>query len=213
MAQQRQVHRRVAARRPDVDGDIGQGFARRCGTDLSASACACPHAETHRIEATAGDWPKWLPSDPTCPHWYANDHFERLVAGYVAHDADRGQDRTVRELIREFRGITGTAKQKAVLEATGLARTNLTALVDGNGISTDTTQRLLAVMKEKTKPVKPAALGIIGKPFCRHRRRPGQSVGCQVGGEAGRGHVPAYPADRVGRLRRGGGKAEEQRAR
>ena len=30
--------------------------------------------------------------------------------------------RTVRELVAEFRGLSGTAKQKAVLGATGLAR-------------------------------------------------------------------------------------------
>lgn len=124
--------------------------------------------QTH-TEATATDWKKWCPSDPTCPHWYKPENFERLVAGYLAHDADRGADRTVRELVREFRGLTGSAKQKAVLEATGLARTNLTALARNGDINTDLTRRLLDSMKEHTKPVKPLALGIIGKDHLRQR--------------------------------------------
>ena len=58
-------------------------------------------------------------ADPTSPHWYTAAHLERLIAAYVAHDADRGRMRTVREFVAEFRGLSGTAKQKAVLGATG----------------------------------------------------------------------------------------------
>lgn len=130
-----------------------------------------------RTEATMPDWPKWLPSDPTCAHWYGDEHFERLVAGYIAHDADRGEDRTVRELVTEFRGLTGSGKQKRVLEATGLIRTYLSALADGNGIKTSLTRALLAAMKQQTKPVKPPALGIIGQDHFRQRF---EAVGCHM---------------------------------
>jgi DNA topoisomerase VI subunit B len=58
-----------------------------------------------RATATAPDWAKWRPSDPTSPHWYRTGHLERLIAAYLAHDAAVGRVRTVRELVAEFRGL------------------------------------------------------------------------------------------------------------
>jgi hypothetical protein len=57
-----------------------------------------------------------------------------LVSAYVAHDQDRGADRSVRELVKEFRGLTATAKQKTVLEETELSRVNLSHLANGHGL-------------------------------------------------------------------------------
>jgi hypothetical protein len=62
------------------------------------------------IEATDPSWDNWKPSLPTSPHWYDCPRLERLVAGYVAHDADVGRARTVREFVTEYRRI-----QKQVL--------------------------------------------------------------------------------------------------
>jgi hypothetical protein len=114
-------------------------------------------------EATDPEWIKWKPSDPTSPHWYDAERFERLIAAYVAHDSDNKHERTVREVVAEFRGLSGTAKQKAVLGATGLAREPLSCLVNGNGLDREGVGRLLTAMKAESKPVKPAMLGIIGK--------------------------------------------------
>ena len=114
-------------------------------------------------KATVKNWKKWLPSWPTSAHWYTAELFNRLVSACIAADADRGQERTVRELVRQFDGLTRTAKQKAVLEATGLSRLNLSALCDGNALDSEKTCKLLAAMRDQTKAVKPAALGIIGK--------------------------------------------------
>lgn len=133
--------------------------------------------EPRRVGATAPDWRKWLPSNPTCPHWYGEEHLNRLVSAYVAHDADNGRDRTVRELVAEFRGLTGTAKQKKVLEAAGMSRTSLSSLVNGNGLDRSATTRLLAAMKEHAKPVKPSALGVIGKDHFRQRF---EDLGCEM---------------------------------
>jgi len=133
--------------------------------------------ERTQTEATTPDWAKWRPSDPTSPHWYGQEHFERLVAAYIAHDQDHGTDRSVRELVKEFRGLTGTAKQKAVLEATGLARTNLSDLTNGEGLRHDVVARLLTAMQKQSKPVKPAALGVIGKD---HIARRFQDLGCEM---------------------------------
>ena len=122
-----------------------------------------------RTEASATDWSKWRPNEPTSAHWYELEHIERLFAAYITHDQDRGTDRSVREVVREFRGLTGTAKQKKVLEATGLARTNLSALANGDGLQHDVTAKLLAAMIEHSNPVKPAQLGVIGKDHVAKR--------------------------------------------
>src|SRR5262249_41478947 len=43
--------------------------------------------------ATDPAWKKWLPGNPTCPHWYTPEHLERLVSAYIAHDLDAGKAR------------------------------------------------------------------------------------------------------------------------
>jgi DNA topoisomerase VI subunit B len=121
------------------------------------------YGSRHRYEATDRRWKKWLPNKPTSPHWYKPENLDRLIAGYLKHDADRGKERTVRELVAEFDGLTGTAKQKVILEATGLSRMSLSALRNGDGLDTQKTAKLLAAMKAQSKPVKPMALGLIGK--------------------------------------------------
>ena len=122
-----------------------------------------------RTKATAPDWHKWRPNWPTSAHWYEQQHLERLIAAYITHDQDRTTDRSVRELVKEFRGLSGSAKQKKVLEATGLARTNLSALANGDGLQHDLTAKLLAAMVEHSKPIKPAQLGVIGKDHIAKR--------------------------------------------
>jgi len=122
-------------------------------------------------------WKKWLPSDPTSPHWYTADEFERLVSAYVAHDQDRGADRSVRELVKEFRGLTATAKQKTVLEETELSRVNLSHLANGHGLEHEIIGKLLATMKNHSKPVKPDALGAIGREHIEARFA---ALGCEM---------------------------------
>lgn len=129
------------------------------------------------IEATTPDWKKWLPSRPTSPHWYGQEEIERLISAYITHDQNRGGDRSVREFVREFHSLSGTAKQKAVLEATGLARMNLSALVDGERLDHEVVASLLKAMKTHSKPVKPAALGVIGKDHIAKRF---EEMGCEM---------------------------------
>lgn len=120
--------------------------------------------------ATTPGWQKWTPSSPTCPHWYEPDHLERLIGAYVTHDRQNGNERrTVREFVSEFKGLTSTIKQKAVLEATGLARQPLEVLVAGRDFDHDRVRALLGAMKEQTKLVRPAALGTIGRSHVEQR--------------------------------------------
>jgi hypothetical protein len=122
-------------------------------------------ADSTRPTDTA--WKKWLPSHPTCCHWYTPESFERLIAAYLSHDG--GHKMLVRELISLFDGLTGSGKQKKVLDATGLARQPLSALMKSDHLDHDRILRLLNAMKRNTRPIKPARLGVIGESHLRAR--------------------------------------------
>ena len=119
--------------------------------------------ERQGIEATNPVWRKWLPSDPTPAQWYDVERFERLAGAHVADDQDQQRNRTVREFIADFRGMSSTKKQRAVLEATGMSRMALADLFPGGAADRASIARLLAAAKDATKPVRPQDLGIIGK--------------------------------------------------
>ncbi|MCH8239780.1 MAG: ATP-binding protein [Proteobacteria bacterium] len=129
------------------------------------------------VKPTDTAWKKWLPSDPTSAHWYTDQHLERLIAGYISNDADAGRERTVRDFVSEFRGLSSTAKQKAVLGATELARAPLSKLVNGNVLDRAAMANLLVSMQEHSKPVKPPMLGVIGKEHFKQRFT---DAGCEM---------------------------------
>jgi hypothetical protein len=114
------------------------------------------------IVATALGWRKWRPSDPTSPHWYDVGRLGRLIAAHIVHAEDHGQPcLTVREFVSEFRGLSGTAKPKAICDAVGASRVSL-AQFYGDGTGTHIAA-LLAQMCKHSRPIKPKELGAIGK--------------------------------------------------
>src|SRR5262249_2264358 len=110
-------------------------------------------------------WAKWRPHHPTSPHWYDAARLRRLMGAYIARDQDHGREpRTVREFVSEFRGLSGTAKQKSVLEEIGAARLSLPQFFgNGDRVNNDRIGKLLAAMRRHSKSVKPLDLGCIGK--------------------------------------------------
>jgi len=46
----------------------------------------------------------------------AVDRFKALIGAYLKSNIDNGRNRTIREFVSKFRGLSGTAKQKAVTE-------------------------------------------------------------------------------------------------
>jgi hypothetical protein len=110
------------------------------------------------VEATDPTWRKWRPSDPLVAHWYDLQRFNRLIAAKIAHAIDHGRELLVREFIAGFKGMTRSAAQKAVLDAIGGARMSLATLFK-DGRQDD----LLALLKDQTKPLQPAELGVIGR--------------------------------------------------
>jgi DNA topoisomerase VI subunit B len=174
---------RVKVHWPDSASSILEGAKLRFLQIVDAYTFLNPHlsfavdwfGQRTEVKATEPRWKKWLPSDPTSAHWYCVKRLDRLIAGYITDDERRGKERTVRALVAEFSGLTATAKQRAVLEKTGLGRMSLSALRNGDGLDRDKVQGLLDAMKAHARPIKPAALGVIGRDHLADRLR---QLGC-----------------------------------
>ena len=118
------------------------------------------------IDATLPDWSRWRPSAPTSAHWYNAERLQLLIGAEVAYAEDNGlPQRPVREFIADFRGLSSTAKTKAICDALGLSRRSLADVV----LDPALVARLLASMKEGARPVKPKDLGLIGRDHLLQR--------------------------------------------
>jgi hypothetical protein len=121
------------------------------------------------VTATNPDWEKWRPRNPTSPHWYDGSRLQRYLAAHVARDRDLGQSRTVREFISEFRGLSGTARQRKILNEVGCSHQSLARFFGVDQVNHDGIARLLAAMQRHSKPVAPQHLGIIGAEHFKAR--------------------------------------------
>jgi DNA topoisomerase VI subunit B len=158
-------------------GKTDPGFLQKLLADYSLFN---PHAtfrlqgngEEMTMEATAANWRKWLPSDPTSAHWYNQERLETLIGCYIGAERNGGRVRSVREFVSEFRGLSSTGKQKQVCEQAGLQRASLHDLALGGHFDRGTIARLLAAMQEFSAPVKPEMLGVLGREHFAHRLQP-----------------------------------------
>jgi hypothetical protein len=76
-------------------------------------------------KATNPNWEKWRPRNPTSAHWYDEARLQRYLAAHVARDRDLGQRGTVLQFISEFRGLSGTAIQRKILNEVGCSHQSL----------------------------------------------------------------------------------------
>lgn len=116
------------------------------------------------FKASNPAWEKWRPQYPTSPHWYDEARLRRLMGAHISNDQDRGRPpRTVREFMSEFRGLSGSAKQKLVLEEIGASRQSLPEYFgDGDSATNNRIAKLLEAMQRQSHSVKPKDLGVIG---------------------------------------------------
>jgi DNA topoisomerase VI subunit B len=112
-------------------------------------------------------WHKWQTNEPTSAHWYDVERLEALLGSYLTAERGRKNKRTVREFVSEFRGLSGTAKQTRVTDATGLGRAYLGDLVVDGRFDRDLTSRLLEAMQAESRPVPPEGLGKLGEDHFR----------------------------------------------
>lgn len=96
---------------------------------------------------------KHVPDDLTSPYWYTAGDMQRLVFAYI----NAGRDLTLREFVRQFRGLTGTGKQKMVAEMLP----SISKLSDFEN-DPDRVALLHRAMQEAATPPKPAVLGCVG---------------------------------------------------
>jgi DNA topoisomerase VI subunit B len=129
---------------------------------LSITASWNNRCHVERV-ATKPDWKKWRANEPTSAHWYDLARLERYMGAHIARDQDLGRERTVREFISEFRGLSGSAKQKAVLDEVGASRASLASYFGYPEADHAANARLLAACQKHTRPVKPGDVGAIGK--------------------------------------------------
>src|SRR5262249_21751703 len=116
------------------------------------------------VQASNPSWSKWGPRDPTSAHWYNGARLQRYLSAHVARDRELGKDRTVREFISEFRGLSSTKKQKAILaEIGGASYRSVREFFGAEKVNRDGIERLLAAMKRHSSPVPPKHLGVIGR--------------------------------------------------
>ena len=109
-----------------------------------------------------GNWRKFLPTDLTSPWWYDGAALKRLVFAHIGAARRGARDLTLRDFVRQFRGLSGTAKAKLVcdhLPAIG-------RLTDFDA-TPDEIARLLDVMQAQTQAPAPSVLGLIGEEHLR----------------------------------------------
>jgi DNA topoisomerase VI subunit B len=121
------------------------------------------------VSATNPNWEKWRPRNPTSPHWYNETRLQRYLAAHVARDRDLGRHRTVREFIAEFRGLSGTAVQRKVLEEVGCSHQSCASFFGVDQVNRSGIAKLLAALCKHSKPVAPKHLGIIGSEHLKQR--------------------------------------------
>lgn len=147
-------------------------LAEQVAALLSMYALFNPHAgfsmvtedgAVWQLQGTRADWQKWLPGRPTSPWWYDAERLATLLAAYLSEDRRLGRVRTVREVVSEFAGLKGTAKQKAVVAAANLSGKTLENLVEDGDLSQGAAQALLVAMQDASRQVKPRELGVLGQ--------------------------------------------------
>jgi DNA topoisomerase VI subunit B len=122
-----------------------------------------------KVAATNPNWEKWQPPNPTSAHWYDETRLQRYLAAHVSRDRDLGRHRTVREFIAEFRGLSGTAIQRKVLEEVGCSHQSLADFFGVERVNRSGIAKLLTAMRKHTKPVAPKHLGVIGAEHFKQR--------------------------------------------
>jgi DNA topoisomerase VI subunit B len=138
----------VKSRGFGLDRDVAHGDERDAAeqADFYQALVAFPDA-----------WRKWSPSDPTSPHWYTPATLQTLLYGLPS-------ETLLRDFVRQFAGLTGSAKAKVVLDQFSGRKRLADVREDEAAI-----RRLLNAMQHAARPVPPKALGLIGETAIRRR--------------------------------------------
>jgi hypothetical protein len=126
-----------------------------------------------RRAASDPAWSKWRTDAPTSAHWYRPDDLRGLIAAHICE-----RDLPLRDFVGGFEGLARTRVRADVLEAAQLKGSHLSDLLRGNDVDMASVTRLLEAMKERSRPVQPKRLGLLGK---EHLRQHFESLGVTSG--------------------------------
>jgi hypothetical protein len=112
-----------------------------------------------RYAATNPAWHKWRTDAPTSAHWYRPQDMRNLIAAHIKEK----RNVPVRDFVSDFDGLTRIRTRTDVLATAELERTHLSDLVRGDDVDNAAVERLLAAMREHSRPVNPKRLGVIGR--------------------------------------------------
>ena len=125
---------------------------------------------------TKPGWDKYRACDATSAHWYTVDQIERYAGVLIARDQEyqarhprsSREKITVRDFIAQFRGMSATEKQKQILRELGAAHMSLYRFFGSETkVNHQRMEKLLGLLQEHTRPVRPELLGVIGDEHLR----------------------------------------------
>jgi len=172
-----------ADREPGTTWMVAFPADARCRFDLSwwakSYAFVNPHASFETVEhvkransdskenvevykSSDPSFDKWLPTDPTPPHWYDISALSGLIHSHISRAENGGRDLPIGEFARQFRGLTSSAKARKVRESLP----GISYLSDLKGREEEI-GCLLDAMREHGRAPKHKTLGRVGE---RHFR-------------------------------------------
>ena len=126
--------------------------------------------------ATNPSWSKYRACDATSAHWYSLAQIERYAGALIARDQEHQarhrrasrEKTTVRDFVAQFRGMKPTDKQKLVLRELKAAHMSLYRFFGNEKmVNHQRMEKLLGLLQEHTRPVRPELLGVIGEEHLR----------------------------------------------
>ena len=122
-----------------------------------------PHYKSD-FEPTDPEWTKWKPTDKPPAHWYDGARLKALIAAEIMDAERNGRPQLpVRDFIdKNFRGLASTVKRAQICDDLHASRESLDTFARRPDVPYGALS-LLWSMQEASKPVKPGALGLIGK--------------------------------------------------
>jgi hypothetical protein len=121
-------------------------------------------------KASNPNWSKYRACDATSAHWYSPEQFERYAGALIDHD-NRNRCRskiTVREFAAQFRGMSSTERQKQVVRELGASHMSLLRFFGSeSAVNHARMEKLLRLLQQNTRRVRPELLGVIGEEHLR----------------------------------------------
>jgi DNA topoisomerase VI subunit B len=112
-----------------------------------------------RRAATTPDWRKWRTDAAPSAHWFQREDLRALIAAHISE----GSDLPIRDFVAGFDGLARSQARADVLTKAKMDRAHLSDLKHNGDVNVKAVDKLLAAMREHSRPVIPKRLGVIGK--------------------------------------------------